>query len=236
MPDIATTLAFTFAIACAPSPAAAPAAAEWWWAPVLTALLAFIAAWVAIRFDRRKTVNQELIKKRIALYDQVVPKANDMLCFYLCIGTWKQLTPTQVLGHKRELDRFINVYGGLFSPKFVTSYKDFIQSYFCEFRGRGKPAQLRANAEWLKREFGSAWQNGWEDSFAPAEERTDPDTLADRYHKFLQVFGVEIGARPKRWRDHFREPPPQTSPWSERLSRRKAARPATAPAEDEAAS
>jgi uncharacterized membrane-anchored protein YhcB (DUF1043 family) len=61
-----------------------------WWtaviAPLLTGILGVAAGYIAIRFDVKKVSNQELIKKRIAIYDEMAPKLNDLLCFFFALG------------------------------------------------------------------------------------------------------------------------------------------------------
>lgn len=84
-------------------------------APVLGGLIAIIGGYVAIRFDAKKTVNQELIKKRILIYDGLAPKLNDVLCFFLSVGFWKSLSLPMMTQKKRELDQTMYVYGPLFS-------------------------------------------------------------------------------------------------------------------------
>lgn len=83
--------------------------------PMLTGAIGIVAAFIAIRFDARKNVNQELIKKRISVYDSLAPKLNELLCFFLSRGSWKSLNPPLMIQRKRELDQAIYVYGPLFS-------------------------------------------------------------------------------------------------------------------------
>jgi hypothetical protein len=82
---------------------------------MLTGAIGIVAAFIAIRFDARKNVNQELIKKRISVYDSLAPKLNELLCFFLSRGSWKSLNPPLMIQRKRELDQAIYVYGPLFS-------------------------------------------------------------------------------------------------------------------------
>lgn len=202
MSDPATIAAGACHAAICAASAAAPAAAAtpWWWAPVLAAGLAVFGAWMAIAFDRRKSINQELIKKRIVLYDEVVPMANDVLCYFTAVGGWKALTPTDLLAHKRALDRFINVHGALFSDDLTTAHRAFIMACFRERNGPGEPARLRANRDVLKYEFGPAWKDAWNVSFVEVEYRVDSKTLRSTYDEFLRVFAREIGTPLRRWR------------------------------------
>ena len=125
-------------------------AVPWWANPALSTILAIAVAWVAVSFDRRKTVNQELIRKRLGVYDSMAPKLNDILCFFFLVGDFRNLPPPVMIAHKRELDRTINVYLPLFSPALKARYDDFIRTCFLPFGGgTGRPALIKANLEWL---------------------------------------------------------------------------------------
>ena len=78
-------------------------AAGWWVTPFLTGALGVIAAYFGVKFDLRKSANQEFIKKRIAIYDTAAPLLNEILCFYLCSGSWRSLSPDKILENKRTL-------------------------------------------------------------------------------------------------------------------------------------
>ncbi|WP_152045267.1 hypothetical protein [Aureimonas psammosilenae] len=56
-----------------------------WWTTLLSDFVALTVAWATVHLDRRKAVNQELMKKRIAIYDAIVPKVHDLLCCFTCV-------------------------------------------------------------------------------------------------------------------------------------------------------
>ncbi len=185
--------------------AAMPAAASgvpWWWTavavPFLSAGLAVLGAWVAVGFDRRKSANQELIKKRIAIYDDVVPKINDLLCYFNCIGDWRSLNPEQLIDHKRKLDRKMYIYGALFSQELTVRFHDYINTCFSTYSGHGRPAKLTANVEFLKRQWGNGWVLKWNECFVAATEAIKKDELRPKYDALLNQFAIEIGAKRPR--------------------------------------
>jgi hypothetical protein len=183
------------------SPPAATVAATppWWWtailAPALTGCVAVIGAWVAIAFDRRKSANQELIKKRLEIYDSVVPKANDLLCYFTCVGNWKALTPDMIIANKREMDRLAHVYGPLFSTRTRHAYDLFIILCFKVFVGSGLAAQIRADVSYLKSEWQGAWQGAWDTAFVSPGESVSLPTLRAAYDELLSALAKEIGAK-----------------------------------------
>lgn len=167
----------------------------WWASSVLGAALALAVAWIAISFDRRKTVNQELIRKRLAIYDELAPRLNDILCFFLCIGRFRSLPPDTIIAHKRELDRALKVYGPLFSARLRARYESFIKFAFVAFAGGlGRPALIAADIGLLQREWGSGWQAAWTSGFVPAEKAARPAEVRARYDELMRQFAREVGA------------------------------------------
>jgi len=162
--------------------------------PLLTFALGVIAAYMAIYFDIRKSTNQELIKKRIIVYDDLAPKLNDLLCHFTCVGNWKAITPDTVTEHKRHLDRQMYIYGRFFSKELWAQYQVFIHCCFSTFEGAGVPAKIRADLGFLKSNWGSAWQNSWDKRYVNANETTAKEKIMNEYQKLASLFARDVGA------------------------------------------
>lgn len=170
----------------------------WWVVPSLSALLAVIGAiagsWIAISFDRKKAVNQELVKKRLELYSTNVPLANDLYCYLMKVGDFRRMTPASILENKRKLDQFIHLYGPLFSTcDVVDTYKAYIELCFRTFTGWGAAAKIRTDAVVLAKEYGSSWQASWNDSF-DAKDIPDSEKVEAAYKAFVAAFAAQVGA------------------------------------------
>jgi hypothetical protein len=157
--------------------------------------MAVAGAWIAIAFDRRKSTNQELIMKRLAVYEIVAPRANDLLCYFLCIGNWKALTPDILISHKREMDRQAYIYGSLFSADTIRAYHRFIHACFKTYVGSGMAAQLRADVDYVRGEWQSSWQMAWEAAFVERKDAVGGRELRMSYEGLLAALATEIGAR-----------------------------------------
>jgi hypothetical protein len=171
----------------------------WWRDPLFSALLAAIGAvagsWIAVWFDRKKAVNQELVKKRLELYSTYIPLANDLYCFLMKIGNFRNMTPADILDHKRKLDQFIHLYGPLFTgSKLVDAYTVYIQLCFNTFTGTGMPATIRADSGKLAKQYGVAWQTTWNSSF-DATHVPDSEHVHEAYLAFVNAFALQVGAR-----------------------------------------
>ena len=163
--------------------------------PAITGAIGVIGAYIAIRFDARKTVNQELIKKRIAIYDNVVPRLNELLCFFLSRGSWKSLSPPLMIERKRELDQAIYIYGPLFSTIVFNQYMSFVNICFETYAGVGRDARLRANHSRLSQHWGAEWKPEWDGLFAPPAKEVRNQDVAREYNKLLTLLASEIGAK-----------------------------------------
>ena len=220
--------------AIAESAAGNAGATPWWWGalitPLLTGIFGVLVAYIAIYFDRKKTSNQELIKKRIEVYDDMAPKLNDLLCFFRIWGDWKGLPPPMMIQRKRELDRAIYVYGRLFSQATFDKYQEFIHTCFVTFVQVGKNAVLRADRVRLQREWENGWQSAWDECFVDPTRLyivdgkriaavVDGEIVATKYNELMILLASEIGVRQgflarwhnKRRASRKRRPPAQAA-------------------------
>ena len=176
-----------------------PNPVPWWANSLLSTVLAVLVAWVAISFDRRKTVNQELIRKRIAIYEEIAPRLNDMFCFLRAVGNWKDLTPPALIEHKRALDRLFNLYGPLFSERLLRRYNRFITVTFAATYAVGETSKLKAPWVLIRMEWGEAWPADWNKKFVEPDEQSSHGEFGQAYWDLMDQFAIEIGA-PRRHR------------------------------------
>lgn|GEM_PF-2426125 len=179
-----------------------PATPPWWWtglfapllAPLLTGAFGVLATYAAVRFDMRKTANAELTRRRLAIYDEVAPKLNDLLCFFCLIGGWRDIAPTLALQRKRELDRIVHVWGPLFSPQTVRTYQSFIHGCFRTHTGPGRNAELRADISRHRLGWGAEWQPGWAEHYISDAAFLPAATVTENYRRLIRQLAAEIGA------------------------------------------
>lgn len=175
-----------------------PEAVPWWANSLLSTLLALAVAAAAVSFDRRKTINQELVRKRIAVFEQVAPLINDMYFFLFSVGAPLALTPPEMVARKSELDRLIRLYAPLFSERLSHRYWYFIHAIFEMVGDWNEPAKLKVDLSTLKMGR-SDWPPEWDRMFA--SEGTDFGAFLHHYEALMDQFAVEIGAR--NWRLHW---------------------------------
>ncbi|MEM8670359.1 MAG: hypothetical protein AAGG48_22735 [Planctomycetota bacterium] len=166
------------------------------------AAMLFIGVWLDRRikeFEHRQWSNQKVIEKRLEVFEKITPKLNDLMCYFLRIGIWKEHKPNDIVDMKRDLDKIAYIYAPLFSPEFLQKYNAFIGKCFATFRGAGKDAQLKAEAEYYRdayvgdEEDQEPWQPEWNDCFTGAEEATDRGEVRDAYQDLVTLIARELG-------------------------------------------
>lgn len=127
---------------------------------------AFAYVMIGISIEKRKQLNQELVKRRMKFYDDVAINLNRIFCFYRAVGDWHSLTPSNIITIKREVDRDFNMFRYILSQSTYSAYRRFIDTYFKEFNGPGVVAKLIIDREHLERHMGSKYDFRWEAEFA----------------------------------------------------------------------
>ena len=157
--------------------------------------LPFALLFIGLRLERRKVANQELVRKRVAVYDYVAFRLNDILCFYTAVGDWAKMNPETVIAAKREADRHMHVYRALFSQPLFAAYKTYMNACFETYadpRG-GLPAKLRLDVEHVKTNLGMSWNDAWVARISAPEKCRKVDEHRAAYVALMKEFAREIG-------------------------------------------
>jgi hypothetical protein len=163
--------------------------------------LVFLGIWVnriAKRVEAAQWANQKLIEKRIAVYDKLAPLVNDLYCYFMCVGNWKDLTPKQMVEAKRALDKKVYIYESLFSHEFKDLYNKFIHLCFMTYTGQGHDAKLRTLLDHPKggdrtKSSSTAWQAEWNTFFSAKEDSSSPEDVDTAYKTLMSRFSEELG-------------------------------------------
>jgi hypothetical protein len=166
--------------------------------PIAVAVLGW---WISRRLKRLEHLqwaSQKAIEKRLAVYSKLAPALNELFCYFDFIGDWKMKDPVAVLAVKRKADKLFHVNAALFSSRFQTGYKVFIDLCFVpgpleEFH---TSATLRADMNIRKEMFrkrGADWNPKWREYFAPAEKVTSREEIRAGYHAVMSSFASELG-------------------------------------------
>ena len=159
--------------------------------PAVLAGLGIYIHRVTKRFEHHQWRTQKLIEKRLAVYDDLAPHFNDLLCYFTYVGCWKELDPPAVVALKRTMDKKIHLAAPLFGPEFFGACKYFQDLCFETYGGWGKDAQLRTHFERRQEARPDDWKVEWNDYFS--SEPSDPKAIKTAYVEVMKHFSADIG-------------------------------------------
>jgi hypothetical protein len=158
--------------------------------PLMTGLIGLLVVRLGTKVEATKQLNQELLRKRLNLFEELAPKLNDIHCFYQAVGHWADLNPEEVIRRKRAIDRAIQVNRYLFHSDFWNEYQRFEEAHFEMFSAPGQPARLRLDLDHVGKRAGAAFQKDWVSS-ASAKPGNHQDQIK-HYQALMEILGREI--------------------------------------------
>mgnify|MGYP001454579460 CR=1 FL=1 len=152
------------------------------------------------RFEHSLWRHQKVIEKRLAVYDSLAPKLNEVLCYFTHVGTWRDVDPKVIVQMKRKIDKEVHLARPLFSTEFFEQCTRFIDVCYATYQGWGIDAQLRTT--WKDRqEVHEGWNNEWKECFA--EEVASKEEVRKAYASIMAAFSKDLGlaqpAQKRRW-------------------------------------
>jgi hypothetical protein len=100
---------------------------------------------VAKRDDQARVDAQikAVVDQRLKLWEKVSPGMNEIYCYFVEVGNWKNLDGEKILARKRELDALMYSNKIMWDPAFFKTYETFMSATFTPFRDQGLNAALR---------------------------------------------------------------------------------------------
>ena len=154
--------------------------------PILVLVFGWLANRSLKRLETRQAANQNLIEKRIQVYDQMADDLNSIYCFFLRIGHYKEITPDEMIEIKRRVDRRAHTQRPFFDPAHQRRYLDLMDTCFRTHTGVGQTAKIRADPARYRAEFArlkTPWNAAWDKMFVK-------DLAADRGTSDLEAAGL----------------------------------------------
>lgn len=146
---------------------------------------------VTKQFEHVQWRSQKLIEKRLAIYDDLAPQLNDLLCYFTYVGLWKELNPPEVVALKRVIDKKIYLAAPLFSENFFAACMAFQSLCFATYMGWGRDASLRTRFERRRDAMLKDWKVEWEECFS--SEPVEPSQVRDAHRRVMEAFSRDIG-------------------------------------------
>lgn len=158
--------------------------------PILVTCLGVHIHRLTKNFEHTQWQNQKLIEKRLVIYDDIAPDLNDLLCYAIRVGGWKENVPSKIIEIKRALDKKINLAKPLFSKQFSNSYEAFEKLYFDMHTGTAQDAKIKLKHQKYTRL--NNWLPEYKKHFSKVN-KSNPDKIQEAYDALMNCFSEEIG-------------------------------------------
>ena len=157
--------------------------------PVIAAIFGLWLLRITKRLEQSQWRNQKLIEKRIDVWDKVGSDVNDIYCYCMRVGAWKQFTPPEIIKKKRDADKIIHLNRPYFSDDFFKSYLQFMSVCFEMYQGHGEDAKLKTSL-WEHKNARNPWDSKWDSMFhkQPIDEHFFYECHENLLHKVSADF------------------------------------------------
>jgi hypothetical protein len=145
------------------------------------------------QFEHAQWRSQKLIEKRIAVYDELMPEINDVLCYFTYVGCWRDLDPPTVVSLKRIIDKKMHLAFPLFSREFHDTCLKFQSLCFETYNGWGQDARLRTHFQRRKEARAKDWRSDWDSCFSDSNSLSDVQEIRAAYNCLVEAFACDIG-------------------------------------------
>lgn len=143
------------------------------------------------QFEHTQWRSQKLIEKRLAVYDDMAPGLNDILCYFTYVGSWRDTAPADIVQLKRKLDKAFHLASPLFSNDFFEAYKTFQECCFRTYMGWGQDPKLRTLYVRRQEALAESWKTEWNTCFS--DKPTPPEEIRAAYKRVMDAFAHDIG-------------------------------------------
>ncbi len=148
------------------------------------------------KLEYSQWANQRLVEKKLTLYDEIMPRLNNLYCFYMFVGNWKEISPADVISAKRFLDKKVHIYYGILGDQFSRAYDEFMSVAFETYANAGGDARIKSVIASLdgdrKVHAKYGWDNAWETLF-PQNPSFDRIQFKNSYDQVVTAFQKTIG-------------------------------------------
>lgn len=167
---------------------------------VLTPLIVFGLGWIVNRSLKRveeaQWASRTLIERRLRLFDEMAGSLNDLYCFFICVGDFRNMTPPVTVARKRTLDKLFHTNRALMSEEFARRYEAFIDACFQVNVAVATRARLRADVSRQRAERGGDWVMAWRDCFVErCADVVANDVVSECYHRLMAAFADDVGVK-----------------------------------------
>ncbi len=141
-------------------------------------LIPFAIAAFGLLFHRYKTAlesrfehERETFGRRFMKFEEISSLANDIYCFQVLVGHYRQIQPPSVIEKKRQLEALVFATLPLWNDRFANALMRFLDVCFKTQRGTRQNVASAADVQRHKTESASSWDASWDAFFLEPAER-----------------------------------------------------------------
>jgi hypothetical protein len=169
---------------------------SWFIMPIILVIIGWkIKKWLK-EIEYSQWGNQKLIEKKLKLFDEIMPRLNELYCFYLFVGNWKEISPDDIIKNKRYLDSKMFIYAAILGKKLVSAYEKFIKISFETYVSEGSNAKIRTIISGFDGDRRIHCNYNWEDKwdlFFSSPETFNKIIFQESYDAVVREFQRSIG-------------------------------------------
>lgn len=130
---------------------------------------------------------------RSDIYKDIGADLNDIYAYLNFVGSWKELTPLEIIKKKRSIDKTMYTYKPFFTSDLFEKYNRFMSEAFSIYQFAGSNARIRSkitthNGDRKMHTVG--WDSSWETCFT--DERNEQAQRV-AYDDFLKQLALDLG-------------------------------------------
>jgi hypothetical protein len=126
--------------------------------PIAVTVLGVLLARGARRVAALQQANERVVERRIEVFDLVAVQLNRLLCFATFVGRWKEISATDALAFKRDIDEVMYANRPLFSAELFEAYRAFMACLFAMYATVDGDALIRCQ---IRSQWGDRSKLGW---------------------------------------------------------------------------
>lgn len=157
--------------------------------PIALVVLGFVAKAIATNHEKRLSLNDKIIEKRVGVYESIGRDLNDIFSYVVRVGDWKSFTPLEILDKKRKVDKEMYVNRPYWSDEAFSAYTSLTTYIFEVYSGSGQDAKVRGEIQKFKAL--PNWDDNWDRYFST--NHVDSKEAWKRYRKLMSKLGSEFG-------------------------------------------
>lgn len=128
--------------------------------PILLAMVGYLAWSIQQSFVERREVQLQTERRakefeikaeenlrglRVNVYMKAAPLFREILAYHFHVGSWKELSPANVIAKKRKLDSLIYSQRAILSPDFAQLYHNYMREAFVSAGNSQGESRLRSS-------------------------------------------------------------------------------------------